>query len=200
MLRLSEIMTRDVVCVTPETTLREAVELFTAKHISGAPVVCGHEVVGVVAASDILAFAASTSGAFGEAADGSESSEIDSDTNTECREIIPGSYYTDLFTGAGSDLASRIGGPGEPALLDAHTVDEVMTRTPIALSPNDSVLSAADSMRARSIHRVLVIEHGKLVGIISTVDLARAVADRRFTTTRYVFTGDRRSRRRRFPF
>src|SRR5262245_8176262 len=54
MLKLADIMTRDVVTVTPETSLREVIDLFTAKHISGAPVVSGHEVVGVISAADIL--------------------------------------------------------------------------------------------------------------------------------------------------
>ena len=60
MLKLSDIMTRQVVTVTPQTTLRDAVELFTAKHISGAPVVSGSDLVGVVSASDVLGFAAAT--------------------------------------------------------------------------------------------------------------------------------------------
>jgi len=39
MLRLQDIMTRDVVTVSPELTLRDAMELLTSLHISGAPVV-----------------------------------------------------------------------------------------------------------------------------------------------------------------
>src|SRR5690348_1217047 len=99
MLQLSEIMTRDVVTVTPETTLREAVDLFTAKHISGAPVVSGHDVVGVVSASDILEFAASTPSAYSEAADDPRWSETSSEDDIERAETLPGSYYTDLFAG-----------------------------------------------------------------------------------------------------
>jgi CBS domain-containing protein len=189
MLKLSEIMTRDVITVTPETTLREAVELFSTKHISGAPVVSGHEVVGVVSASDILEFAGSTPGVVAEAADDSVWSETAGEYAAERADVIPGSYYTDLFAGGGSDVADRMGGRGEAGLLDAHTVDELMTRDAITLAPNDSVLAAADIMRARSIHRVLVVADGKLVGILSTLDLARAVAENRLTTTRYVFPG-----------
>ena len=56
MLRVSDIMTRDVLVATPDMTLREAAELFAAHHISGAPVVSGTHVVGVVSAADILDF------------------------------------------------------------------------------------------------------------------------------------------------
>src|SRR4051812_29748529 len=62
MLQLRDIMTTDVVTVTPETTIREAMELLAARHVSGAPVVNERELVGVVTATDLIALAASLSG------------------------------------------------------------------------------------------------------------------------------------------
>ena len=47
MLQVREVMTRDVHVVSPETTLREVAELFSAKHISGAPVMAGHHIIGL---------------------------------------------------------------------------------------------------------------------------------------------------------
>lgn len=183
MLRLSDIMTRDVATVTPQTTLREAVELFTNQHISGAPVVAGGKIVGVVASSDILDFAASV-------VDRSDSPTNEADGpnegDPEFAEAIPGSYFTELFAEEAVDVADRIEQPGA-GVLDARTVDDVMTRDAIVLSPNDSIIAAADLMRTRSIHRVLVAEHGRLVGIVSTLDVVRAVADHKLTTTTYVF-------------
>lgn len=200
MLRLSEIMTCEVVTVTPETTLREAVDLFSAKHISGAPVVSGHTVVGVVSASDILEFAASEPERFTEPplADASWPEDA-TDSDTERADAIPGSYYTDLFAGEGGDVADRMGTPSELSVLDLHAVDEVMTRDAISLSPNDSVLAAADVMRRRGIHRILVIDDEKLVGILSTLDLARAVAEHKLSTKTYVFNKDRDFGASRFP-
>jgi CBS domain-containing protein len=184
-------MTRNVVTVTRETTLREAVELFTENHISGVPVVSGHEVVGVVSASDILEFAASIPELSSRPSDDSSWRDAPSEDEVERADAISGSYYTDLFAGDESDVADRIGAPEEVGMLDAHTVDEVMTHDAIALSSNDSVLSAADVMRGRSIHRVLVVDDGKLVGILSTLDLARAIAEHKLTTKTYVFNKDR---------
>ena len=181
MLTLSQIMTRDVVTVTPEMTLRDAVELFTAKHISGAPVLSGHVVVGVVSATDILEFAASIPEPSNRQPDISSWSEDENEV--EHADAILGSYYLDLFAGDDDDVAGRIGAPAEVDVLDAHTVDEVMTHNAIALSPNDSVLSAANVMRGHAIHRVLVVDQGKLVGILSTLDLARVVGEHRLTTT-----------------
>ena len=200
MLRLSEIMTREVVTVTPETTLREAVDLFSAKHISGAPVVSGHAVVGVVSASDILEFAASEPERFNEPPADTTWAEDASESDTERADAIPGSYYTDLFAGEGGDVSDRMGAVSELSVLDLHAVDEVMTRDAIALSPNDTVLAAAEIMRQRAIHRILVVDDEKLVGILSTLDLARAVAEHKLSTRTYVFNKDRDFGPSRFPF
>jgi CBS domain-containing protein len=59
MLQIRDVMTADVLTLTPETTLREAAELFASKHVSGAPVVVGHDVVGVVSAMDLIEFLSS---------------------------------------------------------------------------------------------------------------------------------------------
>ncbi len=63
MLRLRDIMTTDVATATPDLTLREAMELLTAKHISGAPVIAGGKVAGIFTASDLLSFLADLDGA-----------------------------------------------------------------------------------------------------------------------------------------
>jgi CBS domain-containing protein len=187
MLKLSEIMTRDVITVTPETTLREAVDLFAANHISGAPVVSGRQVVGVVSASDILEFAASTPEVTKEMSEPSSWNDGSAERDDERVDTLPGSYYTELFAGEAADVTDRIANPSETSVLDAHTVDEVMTHDAIGLSPNDTVVAAAEVMRGHSIHRVLVVDDDVLVGILSTLDLARAVAEKKLTTKTYVF-------------
>lgn len=60
MLRLRDIMTTELVTVSPELSLRDAMELLVTSHVSGAPVVAQHRVVGVVSATDLLGFAAAT--------------------------------------------------------------------------------------------------------------------------------------------
>lgn len=54
-MKISEVMTRDVRAVSPETPLKEVATLLSEKRISGVPVVDGDErVVGIVAESDIV--------------------------------------------------------------------------------------------------------------------------------------------------
>ena len=57
MLRLRDIMTTDVLSVSPETSVREAMELLTRRHVSGAPVVAGGKIVGVVTGNDLMMLA-----------------------------------------------------------------------------------------------------------------------------------------------
>ena len=62
MLRLRDIMTTNVITLDPNLSIREAMEVFTSKRISGAPVIAGGEVIGVVSATDLLQFAAALPG------------------------------------------------------------------------------------------------------------------------------------------
>ena len=127
MLTVRDIMTREVLTVSPETTLREAMTLLAARHVSGAPVVSGEKLVGMLTATDLLAYP-------------------------------------------------------EQAALEEHKVGEVMYRTPLVTLPADAAVdAAADLMKNLEIHRVLVTEHDRLVGIVSALDVAKAVAEHRLT-------------------
>lgn len=53
-MRVSDVMTRDVVTVSPATTLKQAAVLLSERNIGGAPVVEGDEIVGVLSETDIL--------------------------------------------------------------------------------------------------------------------------------------------------
>lgn len=54
-MRIEQLMTKNVVTVTPETPLKDAAELLSRHHISGLPVVGAEgEVLGVVSEADIL--------------------------------------------------------------------------------------------------------------------------------------------------
>jgi predicted transcriptional regulator len=70
-------------------------------------------------------------------------------------------------------------------------VSEVMTRPPLATLPPDAgVEAAADLMKQRRIHRVLVTKDDALVGIVSALDVAEAVAEQLLTKRTYAFNRD----------
>lgn len=53
---------------------------------------------------------------------------------------------------------------------------EVMSRTALALGPATDVRQAARFMLKAGVHRILVLEDGRLVGLVSTTDIMKAVA------------------------
>lgn len=190
MLRLSDIMTRDVVTFDPQMTLREAMEILSARHLSGAPIVSGTKVVGVLSVGDLLAFAAAPAPEAAErspepepADEWTESDEWDDDDE----ESQSASFFTDMWddhTEAADDVMDSRGDTSSDVLSN-HLVEEAMTKKIRWLSPNAEVASAADMMRQFGVHRILVVSRGRLVGLVSAMDIAKAVADRRLINTTY---------------
>ena len=148
MIRLRDIMTKDVFTVSPDLSIRETTEMLASRHIGGAPVVDDdNRVIGVITASDILEFAAAMTGEPAELGDAPERNEF-----------------------------------------DRHTVDEAMTRAPLrTLGPDATAREAATMMQESGIHRIPVMEGDTLLGVVSTLDLAKAIADGRLATNRLVF-------------
>jgi CBS domain-containing protein len=187
MLRVRDIMTTDVITVAPETTLREAMELFAKQHVSGTPVVAGGHLVGVVSTTDLMMFTAALAGVPTEReAEAEWPDDIDAGTATSAEgadEVVP-TFFADLWDDAGADVTSRIEATGSPewSVLDEHDVSEVMTRTPLTtLPPTAAVEQAADLMCQRHVHRILITEGESLAGIVSALDIVAAVADQRLT-------------------
>lgn len=147
MLKVKDLMTREVLTLAPNTTVREAAEILSTEHVSGAPVVRLGTVVGMVSSVDLLEFIA----------------------------------------GLPADPEAVSGGL-EHGILDDHTVEEAMTRGPVKSIALDAPAStAAEMMMDEGIHRLPVLDNGKLVGIISTTDLVKAIADRKLSYRTFVF-------------
>lgn len=195
MLKLRDIMTADVVTVTPDTTLRDAAELLARRHVSGAPVLVGGRVVGVVSASDIVAFAAEEPGVPTERPLGTEWDEDETAVadDAEREDEAPGTYFTDLWADVGEDVAARMADVGGPEWnsLDEHLVGEIMTRRLWVLGPDDDVERAVALMGDAAVHRVIVMDGERLAGVVSAMDIARAVAEHKLGTRTYVFNRDR---------
>lgn len=189
MLRLKDIMTRKLVTLSPEHSLRDAMSILTSSHISGAPVMSGDKVVGVISLTDLAEFAAAAPGVPTQRPELAQWGEFNEPHDLPEGEEPPSAFFAELWDDAGADVAERIESSESPEwnALEDHTVGEAMTRKLQALSPNAPVEFAARHMRGAGIHRVLVMERGVLIGIVTTKDVANAVADRKFVTRRYVF-------------
>ena len=158
MIRLRDIMTRDVVAVSPDVSLRKVIELLSARGISGMPVVRGDRAVGMITAKDIIDFEVAVRAA--------------------------AEAYPDAHLGA----------EDRDALAD-HPVSEIMTRAVMALPSSATVEEAADYLHAAKVHRLLVVDDGKMVGIVTTMDIATAVAEHKLGARTYVFERPASARR-----
>jgi CBS domain-containing protein len=178
---LQELMVRDPLSVTPETTLRDVVDLLGARHIGGMPVVTNGVVAGVISVSDILSFLASAPVVPTERPDQMEWGTWGAAPEWTEGEESPSSHFLEFWRDAGADVAERIqqiAGP-EWDVLAEHTAAEVMTPVVCALPPDATAAEAAACMLRFGIHRVLVMEDDELRGLVTATDLLRAVGDYR---------------------
>ena len=196
MLKVRDVMTKEVATVPADASLRTAMELLIVRHVSGAPVESGGNVVGVVSMTDLLGFAASQTETPAEASAEAEWREWDSsslDEDAQPSGVSSAAYFTELWADSEADVPARMNVYERKgsSLLDEHTVDEVMTRTLQAITPGEELTAAAALMKRAGIHRVLVMEGRKLAGIVSASDIVRALAEHRVPAKTYVFNRDR---------
>jgi len=144
---VGDLMNPNVVCLEPDTTVREAEALFGERGISGAPVVDDSgQPVGVLSQHDLIRHQADRATA--------------GDT---------GRFYSDVEEYR--DLASA------PVDLSTTPVSRLMSRELLTVERDAPVALAARRMRERRVHRLLVVHGGALVGIVSSLDLLGLVAE-----------------------
>lgn len=168
--RLGDVMSTAVKVVPPEMSLREVAALFSEARISGAPVVAGGRVLGVVSATELLEFAAEPHG--GDSAP--HAVEISAWPGSE---EPPAEFFRRYWADRTVDVyeeVSRAAGQADP-LLNGFTAADIMSRRIHALSRDTPLAAAADYMLRLEIHRILVIEDGRLVGVVTTADMVRAM-------------------------
>lgn len=56
-------------------------------------------------------------------------------------------------------------------------IKELMSEPVVAIEPNDDILVAVRKMKTNNIHRLPVVEKGKLVGVITLGDIARTTPE-----------------------
>lgn len=69
------------------------------------------------------------------------------------------------------------GEAGRVALFQETLVRDLMTPRPVTVSPDATVKEAAQLLLCADVHRVFVMNGDRLVGVLSTTDIVRAVAN-----------------------
>jgi CBS domain-containing protein len=165
---VEEVMQKDVVTVTPETSVRELIRILVSSQISGVPVVSdGGEIVGVVSTTDVVRL-------------GAKEAEVSQGNPTWEPLVVPPEEREDDFTAPYFALSEdwmyggdEEAGPGSQGVFEGFTVGDIMTSAAFTVEPDDSVEEVAKFLLKGRIHRALVVEKGQLLGIVTTFDLLR---------------------------
>lgn len=178
---VKDIMTTELLVVSPQLSLRDLVELLADRHLGGAPVVSEGKVVGVITVDDILDFQASLPAVPTDDPGVRDLGEEDPRPEVEQGDEADAAFFVDLWPDVGAELPERaasLRGP-EWDILSEHTVEEAMSRRLRTIGSGESIELAAQRMQEADIHRLLVVDEGRLIGIVSTADVSRAVAEGR---------------------
>lgn len=183
MLYVRDIMQPKVVTVTTDAVARDLARLLADEQISGVPVLdAGGTLVGVVSSTDLVRLAA-------------EDSDVQLVTSAMRRDEDEIADFDDSDDDPGSDPYGFFLPEDTPATdqamlaelpeseLDRTTVEEIMTPVSFTVRPDTTVAELCEFLVRGRIHRAVVIEdRQQLVGIVTSADVLRAVADGRITS------------------
>lgn len=146
---LKDFVSSDVVSISPQDTLREALALMVENRVSALPVVdARRHCVGVISVTDLLGVAKDLSD---ELSALSEAGGLDHEGLVEKLE------HADLLT--------------EP-------VQGWMSSDPITVGVHSSIQHAARTMLRHRVHRLVVVDdQQRVAGVVSTMDLLATIAE-----------------------
>ncbi|OGI01297.1 MAG: hypothetical protein A2Y25_00870 [Candidatus Melainabacteria bacterium GWF2_37_15] len=138
---VKDIMTTDLVTIQENTTIRDAIKIFSSNEVSGLPVTNqDDELTGVLSASDIL-------------------------QNESVHTFYTLPYKKDFVL----ELI-------EDSKFFDQPVSTIMSEELYTIEPDATIARMAAIMYEKKIHRLLVTEYNKLIGIVTTFDLLKLLA------------------------
>jgi len=147
MLKAKDLMTREVITVTPQTEVTQIARLLLENRLNGLPVVdTDGTLVGMICQSDLIAE----------------------------QEKIP---LPSVFTILDAFIPIYAPGKIEKEIhkIAAMKAADAMTRDPVTVGPQTGLDEIASIMVNKAIHTIPVVEEGKLVGIIGKEDILRTL-------------------------
>jgi CBS domain-containing protein len=155
----SAIMKRDLFTVDPDTPLAEVEWALSRRRISGAPVVKEGKLVGVISRADIV------------------------------RHLGFGHVLSDMAIDYYRQLEGRLDGTRDDSEIEKVANEslgrqlrnlrarDAMSEAPVTVGPQMSVEEVARTMLEARVHRVIVVDDGRPVGLIASLDLLTLLAD-----------------------
>jgi len=147
MLKVNDIMTTELITVSPETEIIKAAKLLLENRINGVPVVnATGKLVGILCQSDLIA--------------------------QQKRLPIP-SFFT--FMDGLFSMSSLKQIEKQVRKIAAYTVAQAMTADPVFVRPDMGIEVVASLMVDNSIHTIPVVHEGNLVGIVGKEDILKTL-------------------------
>src|SRR5512145_3295242 len=148
MLTAKDIMSKDVVTVTPDTSLSELAALLVGSRISGVPVVDANgSLAGIVTENDLI----------------SQNKRLHIPTVVS-------------FLDAAIYLESSKKFADEVKRVTATKVADIMVKKVVTIAEDTSLTDIATIMSEKKVHILPVVKAGKVVGIVGKRDVVRAVS------------------------
>ena len=156
-LKAADIMTRALICARSDQDLAEVERMLIDRRVTGLPVVDGGELVGVISRSDIARVEVLMQSLDGQVTDESD---------------------WDARQADGFQHPERPEYTGFRRLVDRLKVKDAMRDQVITCQRDTPVRDVAAAMIREHIHRIIVVDAAQPVGIISSLDIVRLVAER----------------------
>ena len=149
MITAKDIMTTDVITISPEVEVAQAAQLLLEKRINGVPVVNeAGELVGILCQSDLI---------------------------IQQKNIPIPSLFTLLDGFIPLTSSKKI--DKEVKKIAATKVEDAMTANPVTVTPDTGIEEIAAFMVEKNYHTLPVVDGGKLVGIVGKEDVLRTLID-----------------------
>jgi CBS domain-containing protein len=147
MLKVKDIMTKDIITVTPDTEVVKAAKILLEKRINGLPVIDDSgKLVGILCQSDLIA---------------------------QQKSIPIPSLFTLLDGFMPLTIMKRI--DKEVEKIAAIMVEQAMTANPVTVAPDDDIEVVARLMVDENYHTLPVLDGGKVVGIVGKADILKTL-------------------------
>jgi CBS domain-containing protein len=147
MLKVKDIMTKELITVSPQTEIAGAAKLLLEKRINGLPVIDDSgKLVGILCQSDLVA---------------------------QQKSIPIPSVYTLLDSFIPLTSLKRI--DKEVRKIAALKVEEAMTLNPVTVGPETDIEDVARLMVDKKYHTLPVMEGDKIVGVVGKEDVLKTL-------------------------
>ena len=152
-MKVKDVMNPNIVFCKPDNTIREAAKILKENNVSGAPVLEGEELVGIISEADLLKLL-----------------------------ILPekgGLWLPSPFEVIEVPIRELLGWEETKKMLSdvgSTKIEEIMTKDVHTISSKASVEEASEHMIRHRINRLPVTEDNRLVGIVTRGDIIQGLA------------------------